>query len=389
VPLRSTPDFAAIGARRVHLSSLRFRSKYGITKIRLCEKLMAFLAFVRRTPRPSLHDCTGDDVVDFLVDGSSTGGTVVHYANCQRRGACECPTTKAAGTIDSEIGMLRGGFNILGRVGADNPCAQSTVKQFLADLRWEHAQAGISPTPAVPVFQEKLVQIAAAGDRLLAGNELTPAQRYVLHRDLAGFCLDAASGQRVGDLCHLRVEGILQFPGGDGLMFGWTWGKTLRGGGPRHVFGVRARPDALLICPVVRIYAFMSYAARCGANLVAPGALLFHPWRDGAPRPHIPLSSSELRESLQEHLKRLGIFEGETGHGFRAAFAIDAAIQGRPLKDIMAVTGWQSEHMAQRYMCMSRVMDMAPDPRTMSTTLYKEIDELQGFLAAFPTRFPS
>jgi integrase len=384
-PARPAPDFRAIAARKVYISSLRFASKYGINKIRKCEELSEFLPFVVRDPVPTFFDCLPGDIVDFLIYSSSNGVTTVHDVDCPRLRACSCPVTKAAGSVDSEIGMLRGGFNIIGRYGVDNPAAHPLVLNYLADIRWEQARAGVVPTKAVPVFQEKLIQLCAAADRLLAGDSLDPQQRYTLLRDVAGFCLVFASGTRGNDLGYLRVSEILQFPGGDGLMFGFTFGKTLRGGST-HVFGIRTRPDLLLVCPIARIMAFMQHAATYGPHVLAPGAYLFHPWRDG-PMPASPLAARTLNDSLVYQLTRLSIFDGETFHGFRAAFAIESAIEGHSLAEICAGANWSGRGgMAERYMCMQRVLMMAPADIPMTSQLYQDVNELQHFVRAFPTR---
>jgi integrase len=376
------PDFSKIAARKVHLSGLRFASKYGINKIRKCEELSEFLPHVLRNPIPTFFDCLPGDVVDFLIYSASNGVTTVHNVDCLRLGPCSCPVTKAAGTVDSEIGMLRGGFNIIGRYGTDNPAAHPSVSNYLADIRWEQARAGVIPTKAVPVFEEKLLQLCAAADRLLAGDALTPQLRYGLLRDIAGFCLVFASGTRGNDLGYLRVSEILQFPGGDGLLFGFSFGKTLRGGS-EHAFGLRTRPDCLLICPIARLMAFMQHAATYGPHVLAPGAYLFHPWRDG-PMPSSPLAARTLNDSLIAQLTRLGIYEGETFHGFRAAFAIESAIHGESLNGIMATAGWSGRTMAERYMCMRRILEVAPKGTPLTSTLYRDVNALKDFVLAFP-----
>jgi integrase len=268
----------------------------------------------------------------------------------------------------------------------NNPAGDPTVKQYLLDLIHEQAQAGIAPSPAIPMFQEKLIMICAAADVLLAGSSLTAAQRYCLLRDIAAICLDAASGQRGGDLTTLRTEGVLRFPGGDGLLFGFTWGKTLRSGS-RHIFGVRARTDLLLICPVRRLQAFRTLAATYGPAATAPGSYVFHPWRSDGPAFFKQLSSGSLNRSLQAQLKRLDAFDGETFHGLRAAFAISAAIQGMPLRDIMAVAQWKDPAMAHRYMRLHHVMSMAPADVPVDTKLYTELNKLRKFVTAFPATY--
>jgi integrase len=377
------PDFRAIHSRRSGLTWKRLSTDYGLAKLRRAADLVYFLTFVPRSPTPSIYDCSPGDVADYLVYSGLRGRTIVHVPGCSRAGICRCPRTKAAGTIDSELGQLRAAMNLIGRTGLDNPCAHPLVKQYLKDITHEQAKAGVTPTQALPLFQEKLLLLVESIDELLARTDLSPGQRYILTRDVSIFTIDAACGQRGRDLFTLLTEGVLRFPKGDGFLFGYTWGKTLRSG-TRHLFGIRARTSLLVLCPIRRLNTLMELTRSYGPEASAPGAYIFCPWRYSGPDYFLGLTSKAINESLQGHLRRIGIFEGETFHGIRAAYAIEACLEGVPLQQIMSVAQWSSEAMAMRYMRLQEVMALKDADVEATPALYQQLNSLRAFKYAFP-----
>ena len=104
-----------------HLSTLREGQSlkpYQKQKSKLQRDLESF-----SLPRPkSLASASPQDISRFLVWKDRSGKTKVHRTSCKFFGSrgssrCACPTTLAAGTVDSIIGKLRSLFLDLGRSG--------------------------------------------------------------------------------------------------------------------------------------------------------------------------------------------------------------------------------------------------------------------------------
>ena len=124
-------ECAAFERRKGQLLKARLAMPYQLQK---CATWRHFQSFLRRQPnRPTEDDCSGDQVVNYLISADSRGKTIVHSMECERQLSppCSCPVRLAFKTVDSTIGRLRSAFNDLGREGRDNPAAARAVKTYL------------------------------------------------------------------------------------------------------------------------------------------------------------------------------------------------------------------------------------------------------------------
>lgn len=361
------PDWPAIDARRWGLAEPRIASAYFRSKCRDFNDLCAFLRCVPPdraygSPWPvSPATCTGLHVVDYMLARSlrPRARTVVHTDACpQGLTPCACPRTLAHGTIDSTIGRLRAGFIAIDRSAADNPAASPCVKEYLADAVREQARAGITPRRACPVFSDKLGAMFQDMLRVINDPTTPPSYLFATLRQRAIFALALRSLKRGAELMRLPTARIIAFPDGNGLVFNFTWGKTLRNGAT-HAFGIRrdtARPDT---CAVAHVIAYVQGALALGVDLALPGprAPLFRPWLGSAEATVAStthLAVRDLNISLRAWLERVGLFDGETFQGFRSGGAIEMALVGEPLAAIMERGYWATARMATHYMGFDR-----------------------------------
>ena len=104
-------------------------------------------------------------------------------------------------------------------------------------------------------------------------------------------------------------------------------------------------------------------------------------------------SSSAAQSRFKGYLKEFHLHESFTLHGFRSGCAITLALSGSELQDILSHVGWRSQTTASYYMQLSKVMSAtSPSSRLAQSSsreqdpgqLYREINTLKGFSAAFP-----
>jgi integrase len=378
------PDLIVIAGRRRSLLRSRFASDYNQQKLRDAEALEQFFPFLPQVPTPTLMDCTPQDVLYYLIHTSYNGRTVVHTRACPRNRGCQCPRWKAQSSLDSLVGKLRAVFNYIGRTLANNPCADPEIREFLKDTAREQQLGGVFPAPAVPVFQDKVAHVLAAIDAALASGRLTNFQRFMNMRDAAAIAVDSASGQRGRDLLSLRVSGIISFPGDNGLVLGFEWGKTLRSG-TRHHFGIRTRPDARVLCPVRRLMDYIDFGLRIGVPFRNPGAFIFPAVRYTVI--DVTRALNSINPSLTWWLRHLEIYENETAYGLRPAFAIESALHGQALAHTMDICQWRSRAMHDRYTRLREIIVL--DPTTPLTAQhYRDLNVLRGAVQAFVTTPP-
>ena len=187
----------------------------------------------------------------------------MHRTSCKCFGSrgssrCACPTTLAAGTVDSIIGKLRSLFLDLGRgvewndiLGIGNPASHSSIKRYLTALREEQARARIASKQTTPFFFDKLLQLYTFLRSHIFADDVSPSQRYLYARDLAFFCLQFFSGGRSSDLGCVFTKVVLALSGED-----HSFGKTLRGK-DTNSFMVK-RCQSPIICPVANLRLYVS-----------------------------------------------------------------------------------------------------------------------------------
>jgi hypothetical protein len=145
--------------------------------------------------------------------------------------------------------------------------------------------------------------------------------------------LGASSLKRGAELgTTLTYDSVIRFPDDAGMIFDYSWGKTVRSGSI-HVFGIMRNHVDPDMCAVGCVDAYVYGALALGISLSGPGAFLFRPWRQGTPNK--PLHPSQLNYDFRSWLVHCGLFQGETLHGVRTGAAIELALKGNSLRAVM------------------------------------------------------
>ena len=365
-----------------------------------------------QTSGQSWRSCGPSDVVDFLVASDVGGKTTIHSPRCDAQVAssstvpsaprpmCSCPRRLAFGSVDSMIGRLRSAFADEGRMGPDNPAAHRMVKQYLSDIRREQLLRGVAPKQARPVFATKIRVVSAHIRAMLDVSSDAPvtqdSARFTMLRTRAMLVLDLCSLKRGAELGTTLTDSVIRFPDGSGMIFNYTWGKTLRNGSS-HVFGVMANPGDADLCPVRCLDEYVRGARSMGILVHGPSQFLFRPWRHGS-APNIPLEPRQLNADFRLMLVRCGIFEGDTLHGVRTGAAIELALKGDSLRSIMDQALWKRHTTAKHYLKVWQVMGASVadqsrmPPRDsgadggLSSAQYTRMNDLVGYFSAFSPR---
>lgn len=248
-------DLETLDFRLRELLDYDHATKYSKQKDSLQRELESFLAALPGSI--TLATVTPRDVCRFLVFKDTYGKTQIHRNSCQflgQRGQhpCGCPCRLSHKTVDSYIGKLRSIFHAQGRSGEwdkrlalGNPAADQSVKDYLRCVTREQLQARVTPKQATPFFVHKLTQLSLHLQRKLDNPGISSLQKFVIARDQAYFKTAFFSGDKPGDLSHVKVPEILRFPNDDGFLFNHIWGKTLRDG-DQNVFGIRRNPHTVI-----------------------------------------------------------------------------------------------------------------------------------------------
>ena len=139
---------------------------------------------------------------------------MVHSLPCSKRD-CSCPKRFAAGSVDSNLGLLRAIFYKLGRANDSNPVAHPLVKDFLKIIREEQAGLAIRPSQAVPLFFGNFQQLIARLRDLCSGSVfLSNSGKYALARDATFFIVDFFTGDRASDLGRLQSCNVFRLKTG-------------------------------------------------------------------------------------------------------------------------------------------------------------------------------
>lgn len=386
----------SIDERLQQLFNFDRATNYAKQKDSLQKELEEFLTALKSGT--TLSTVTPRDICRFLIYKDQNGKTQVHVNGCKFLGEkgrhpCGCPVRLSYKTVDSYIGKLRSIFHSIGRdgewdrrLGLGNPAADKCVKDYLRLITAEQLQARVTPKQATPFFIDKLTQLSLHMERKLE-LAVKPLERFIIARDQAYFKLAFFSGDRPGDLGHIKVPEILRFPNDDGFLFNHIWGKTLRDG-DQNVFGVRRNPQTS-ICPIRAVELYMDVSRRIGVDLTR--GYLFRPTTPAQGIADAPLTSSAAEIRLKCYLNQMGINEGETLHGFRSGCAITLALTGADVSEIMDHVGWNRRHTALYYLQLAKVLNplgasakLASENATNLVQPWQDMNELRRFVSAFP-----
>ena len=391
-------NLEAIDDRLRQLTLFDNATSYAKQKDSLQKAVEKFLLSIPGSP--TLATMTPRDICRFLVFKDKDGKTQVHRNGCNHLGTrgtfeCGCPLRLSYKTVDSYIGKLRAIFHTIGRdgewdkrLGLGNPAADKSVKDYLRLVTAEQLHARVSPKQATPFFVDKLARLSDHIEKQLTSSTITPIQRFILARDQAYFKAVFFSGDRPGDMGHVKVPEILRFPNDDGLLFSHVWGETLRDGSD-NVFGIKRNPQTV-ICPVHGIERYMLVAQQLKLELSQ--GYLFRPTSSQGAVLDAPFSSSAAEARLKVYLQEMGCDSGETLHGFRAGCAITLALSGAELSEIMDHVGWSRRHTALYYLQLAKVLNptgasgkLAAANVPSVTSEWEDLNNLRRFVCAFPT----
>lgn len=343
----------------------------------LCSEFLTFL----RSRRTALTAATGRDVGIFLMMKNDTGSgrTVVHEIQCPYLGTeaashCDCPVQMSHRTLESYRAKLETALGrLMGGQQFQNPATHWECRAALHEFKKSQLMRGVTTRVTKPAWATDVRRLSEEMF-YTAGSAEDATERAVILHDRA-FILDAfrttLRGTQAG---HTLVQQVIWLPNKDGLLFGYTWGKTLRNGS-KQTFAVRRETDDVHLCLVTAVEDMMAAALTAGWNMSS--GYLFRdlhtrqrlPWEQ-AP----PLSAQKGTAILQRWLKRLGIAELSM-HSLRAGGALYRHFEGEELEDIMLQAYWKSPATAERYLQVMRIAKVAGHD-VLSETEYREWNEL-------------
>ena len=309
---------------------------------------------------------TNVDVLDWLccLDTQGGGTKAVHAADCAAVGSntlegCTpgsgCAKRYAAQSLDkgfvsklkcamSEVLGISEPWNDKEKRG--NPADSAVVRGYLKSARVEQRRVGVTIQQARPMLAPMLLKLIRYM-RQSARQLETAKARVERSRDIALFVTAFHTVQRGFDLSCALAAQVLGMPKGEGLIFNFHFGKTLRASS----LAVVARRDRACheLCPV---RAVQEFALVVGSMRWPPRAGYMFPMveADGS-KSSSPWSPDKMSAALQSNMSRAGLAEGRnySMHSFRVGGAVSQTLAGTAIDALMDFVGWKSRGVAQRY----------------------------------------
>jgi hypothetical protein len=100
----------------------------------------------------------------------------------------------------------------------------------------EQGLAGITPKQAKVILRGKVKQLIELL-QILRNKTKNAVRKMLISRDIAIFSLAFCTSKRGDDISKIVAKNVMRIPNKGGLVFNFTWGKTLRGG-KSYMFGV-------------------------------------------------------------------------------------------------------------------------------------------------------
>lgn len=200
---------------------------------------------------------------------------------------------------------------------AANPCAQARVRELLARTRRAYAKRGALPAKKPALTREPLEALLDTCDDSLPG---------VRDRALLLFAF-SSGGRRRSEVTAATIENTRRE--GEIFMFTLATSKSNQTGADRaeNVKPIAGRAaDAL--------------AAWLAASRINSGPIFRRVRRGGGIGE--PLSPGAVRDIVKRRCTLAGLAEPYSAHSLRSGFVTEAARQGIPLGDAMALTGHRS-----------------------------------------------
>ena len=217
------------------------------------------------------------DVLEWLcwLDSHGNGTKLVHIASCpgvgsdsdkQCRPGGHCKKRYAAASLDKghasklkcammeQLGKLDE-WDCVEKRG--NPVASPIVRGYLSFVQGEQRRVGVGVRQAPPLVAVQLRDLVR--DMRRRGQTLpTAAERIAMIRDVAIFCLAFHPMKRGFELSVAVASQVLQMSEGEGFIFNFLFGKTLRSSSQAVV--VRRNLDCREICAVAAMVEYQQAA---------------------------------------------------------------------------------------------------------------------------------
>ena len=323
-----------------------------------------FLGYLRSQGVP-VHTATGRHVGVFLLmkNAGGAGRTVVHeprgpYLGTAESSFCDCPVEMSHRTLESYRFKLETAISrSTGASRITNPAAHWECKAVLQEFKKAQLTRGVSSTITKPAWASDIRQLSEA--MFYESRECRdPQSRAIILHDRA-YILDAfrtvLRGTQAG---HTLIQQIIWLPNKDGLLFGYTWGKTLRDGS-KQTFAVRRAAQDPYLCLVMAIEDALESARAAGWDVTSGYLFRDLHTREQLKWEHAPgLTAQKGTIILKRWLRRLGLPELGV-HSLRAGGALYRHFSGDDLEDVMMQAYWKSPATAEHYLQVMRMAKVA------------------------------
>ena len=246
---------------------------------RKCRVADEFDAFLR--PRTNngrgWQTATDVDVLEWLswLDSHRNGTQWVHDGTCLGVGLDDssqcmsdgrCTKRYAAASLD-EVKLSKLKWAMIEQLGKHsdgdpveqrgNPVASPLVRGYLTNAQEEQRRGGVSVQQAPPLVKGQLQKLV--GNMLRRVPTLpTAAERFAMVRDVAIFCVAFHTMKRGFELSVALASQVLQMSRGEGFIFNFLFGKTLRESSQAVV--VRRNVECRDICAVAAMVEYQQAA---------------------------------------------------------------------------------------------------------------------------------
>jgi hypothetical protein len=317
----------------------------------------------------TVWETTEQHVLNFLIfkDTNGSGRTVVHQENCPFLGTrtfTHCKSLAKCGLRHSAESLRTGifekikkGFDQAGRRGEwipellqGNPAISTLVKQYLEFVRLEQGLSGVTTSAPKVMSQQKLELLL---ENMTLESAFASAKKALeIYLCRAAFAFAFRAIKRGSDTINVVASNVLRMPNGNGLVFNFTWGKTLRKG--KHVYGIMCEKTKSKWCACCMINQYVEKAKMLGWTFES--GYLF-PRMDGEGN-KMPgrWTVPQLCAKLKSYLKKYFLYEGETTQSFRSGGLVDQLLQGKSLEEAMYIAYMSNPKTAAHYSKILKVM---------------------------------
>ena len=213
---------------------------------------------------------------------------------------------------------------------------------------------GITPKQAKVILRNKVKQLIELL-KILRDKTKNAIKKMLISRDIAIFSLAFCTSKRGDDISKLVAKNVMRIPNKGGMVFNFTWGKSLREG-KGHMFGVECVCGFLEekgFCASCCTDEYVEEAEKLGWDFEE--GYLFSDTKNGVRTPG-PVKPANLTRLLKKYLTKFEIFDKETMQSFRSGGAICRILEGESLEEVMYRAYWKNPKTAVFYTKVLEVM---------------------------------